>query len=79
MVEYDKHYLVEDYFGKPYKEVVDFFKNHQPKGTVLDLGCGQGRDSLAIAKLGYCVTGVDHSKVGIDQMIHRAKKLGLNR
>lgn len=78
MVEYDKHYLEENYFGESYKELVDFFKHHEPKGTVLDLGCGQGRDCIEIAKLGYIVTGVDISRVGIDQMIEKAAKLNLN-
>lgn len=78
MVEYDKHYLKEEYFGKSYKELIEFFKHHEPKGTVLDLGCGQGRDSIELAKLGYSVTGIDISKVGIDQMITYAKKFHLN-
>ena len=42
--------------------------------TVLDLGCGQGRDALTLAKLGYTVTGVDVSKVGINQMMEQVKK-----
>lgn len=77
MVEYDQYYLEENYFGKPYKELIDYLKGYEPKGSVLDLGCGQGRDSIEIAKLGYTVTGVDISKVGLNQMIENAKKLHL--
>ncbi len=46
---YDKYYKDEKYFGEPYKGLVEFFKSYSPKGTVLDLGCGQGRDAVALA------------------------------
>ncbi|EMR73731.1 Tellurite resistance protein TehB, partial [Thaumarchaeota archaeon SCGC AB-539-E09] len=78
MPTYDKHYKQPNYFGEPYPELVSFFKNHEPKGHVLDLGCGQGRDALAIARLGYTVTGVDISKIGVSQMIVIAEKENLN-
>lgn len=68
MATYDKHYREPDYFGEPYPGLMAFFKKHTPKGHVLDLGCGQGRDSIPIARMGYRVTGVDVSKVGISQM-----------
>lgn len=67
-VTYDKYYLTENLFGKPYPELIEFFADYPRKGKVLDLGCGQGRDAIALARLGYSVTGIDNSKVGIDQM-----------
>ena len=78
MPTYDKHYKKPDYFGKPYPELLSFFKHHEPKGHILDLGCGQGRDSIALARLGYTVTGVDISKVGMSQMLSVAEKESLN-
>ena len=74
MPTYDKHYREPDYFGEPYPELLTFFQDHESKGKVLDLGCGQGRDSIALARMGYSVTGVDISKVGISQMMSIAKK-----
>jgi len=68
MVSYDQYYKTEDLFGKPYPELMEFFAHLPKKGKVLDLGCGQGRDAIAIARMGYTVTGIDDSKVGIQQL-----------
>ncbi len=68
MTDYDTYYETEALFGEAYAELIDFFKQYEPKGKLIDLGCGQGRDSISLAGLGYEVTGIDNSKVGIDQM-----------
>jgi len=78
MASYDKYYKEIKYFGSAYKEMLDFFEKYEDKGTLLDLGCGQGRDSLELAKLGYSVTGIDISSVGIKNMLSEAKKNKLN-
>jgi tellurite methyltransferase len=67
-VTYDKYYQTENLFGESYPELIEFMSNCPNKGKVLDLGCGQGRDAIALARLGYSVTGIDNSQVGIDQM-----------
>lgn len=67
-VTYDKYYQTENLFGQPYPELIEFMSNYPKKGRVVDLGCGQGRDAIALARLGYSVTGIDISKVGIEQM-----------
>lgn len=76
---YDKYYQQENLFGDPYPELIAFFKSIPLNSKVLDLGCGQGRDAIAIASLGFEVAGIDNSKVGIEQMnlIAQAKKLNL--
>ena len=66
--KYDEYYLTQNYFGEPYPELIEFYSKIQTKGKLLDLGCGQGRDAIALAKLGYEVTGIDHSEVGIQQL-----------
>lgn len=60
-------------FGHPYKELQDYFNRYSLKGTLLDLGCGQGRDAVFLASLGYQVTAVDSSKIGIRQMTAKAR------
>lgn len=77
MPDYNTYYKTENLFGEPYAELIEFFKNHESKGTLIDVGCGQGRDSIALARLGYTVTGIDNSKVGIDQMIQMSNSENL--
>ena len=78
-ITYDKYYQTENLFGEPYPELIEFFTDYPRKGKLLDLGCGQGRDAIALARLGYSVTGIDNSRVGIDQMneIGQNEKLNL--
>lgn len=49
----------------------------QSPATLVDLGCGEGRDSIYFAKLGYKVLGVDISTVGIGKAERRASRLGV--
>lgn len=78
MADYDKYYKTEELFGEPYPDLIEFFQEYDPKGKIIDLGCGQGRDVIPIARLGYSVTGIDNSRVGIKEMMTRAKSEGLD-
>jgi|SRR5690606_28909140 len=77
-VPYNKYYQTENLFGEPYPELIEFFTEYPNKGNLLDLGCGQGRDSIALARIGYSVTGIDNSKVGIEQMSQTGQVENLN-
>ncbi|MFP4645960.1 MAG: class I SAM-dependent methyltransferase [Candidatus Woesearchaeota archaeon] len=45
--------------------------------TLLDLGCGDGRDSLFFASEGLTVTSVDYSENGIKKLNELSKEKGL--
>lgn len=52
------------------KKLIPFKKDIQ----ILDLGCGQGRHSIELAKQGFHVTGIDYTKTYLKKAKKRAKK-----
>jgi ubiquinone/menaquinone biosynthesis C-methylase UbiE len=46
-------------------------------GTALDVGCGQGKVAIALAKRGLLVTGADISGVALDVAHNNARREGL--
>lgn len=73
----DTYSANESMFGHPYQELQDFFTQYPKRGRVLDLGCGQGRDSLFLSSIGFTVTAVDSSKIGVEQMMSKVEEQGL--
>ncbi|MCV0429067.1 MAG: class I SAM-dependent methyltransferase [Roseibium sp.] len=64
--------------GEPNAVFFEFFKSYgKANARVLDVGCGQGRDALFIARLGHCVTGVDLSPAGVSDLLAEAARAGL--
>jgi len=49
----------------------------QPPGRALDLGCGSGTSSLALAEAGWAVSGVDFVPAAIRTARHKAQRAGL--
>ena len=72
---YDALYKDEpNALGAPTEVFVTFFTKLSDQSLrVLDVGCGQGRDALFIARLGHSVVGVDLSPHGIKDMIAAAE------
>lgn len=47
------------------------------EGRILDLGCGEGRDSVYFASRGFTVTGVDASAAGLEKADRLAAERGV--
>lgn len=66
---------VRQCFLEPEQWFIEWAYNLNPKGLkVLDLGCGNGRNAIALAKLGAIVKGIDVSSVALELLCNRAKK-----
>ena len=54
-------------WGKAPANVLDKFINFFPKGgKILDVGCGEGRNSIPLNKKGFTVHGIDISRTAIN-------------
>nr|WP_298146402.1 class I SAM-dependent methyltransferase [uncultured Pseudomonas sp.] len=62
------------YFSSIHRTFIKFLPN-QAAAKVLDIGCGSGRDAIALAKRGYTVTAVEPSK----EMLRLAKARDLQK
>jgi len=64
--------------GAANQTVIDFAGQLDRAGLdVLDMGCGQGRDAIALAAMGHSVIGVDISPHGIGALNAAARQKGL--
>lgn len=78
MTTRDENYFTEKYgLTRTHSEVVHAASLMQP-GKTLDLGCGNGRNSLYLAANGYNVTAWDKNPMSIDNLenIRQAEGLG---
>lgn len=76
--KYEKIYTAQRHaLGEPSPEVVAYFDENAGSLRVLDLGAGQGRDSLHIARAGHQVHAVDISPTGLAQLAEDAGGLAV--
>lgn len=75
---WDERYSAEEYaYGiKPNEFLKENF-NQIPKGKVLSLAEGEGRNAVFLAKQGYSVTAVDASAVGLNKAEKLAEENGV--
>ncbi|NOY15198.1 MAG: methyltransferase domain-containing protein [bacterium] len=80
LADYNLKYLQKGlYWGlKPHSLVVDSVKFLPLNAKILDLGCGEGRNSLFLAGKGFDLTAIDIAEEGIKKLKKFAKKENLN-
>ena len=67
-----EHFDVTRY--KPWPETTKFAEKLEPGSQVLDIGCGNGRNSRYLASKGFQVTGIDISPAQVEIAKKRAEK-----
>jgi SAM-dependent methyltransferase len=75
---WDERYSAEEYvYGTNPNNFLEANVSSIPKGKVLSLAEGEGRNAVFLAKQGYSVTAVDSSLVGLDKARKLAEENGV--
>ncbi|HKR02074.1 MAG TPA: class I SAM-dependent methyltransferase [Pyrinomonadaceae bacterium] len=75
---WDERYSTEEYaYGTKPNEFLEENISYIPKGKVLSLAEGEGRNAVFLAKQGYSVTAVDGSLVGLNKARKLAEENGV--
>ena len=75
-MDYNSRYSKKEFYWglKPHNLVVNSIQYLPKNAKVLDLGCGEGKDSFFLAKNNFNVTAIDFSEEGIKKLNKFAKK-----
>ena len=82
----EKYFFEREVFSRPDYEfefesdekVIKEILKHKKSGKVLDLGCGEGGNSLELVKKGFDVSCVDISETAINNIKKESENRGLN-
>jgi SAM-dependent methyltransferase len=75
---YDVAYSQPDWFGARESHLLERYAAQIPdQARVLDIGIGQGRNALPLARRGCRVTGIDPSPAAVEQVNARASRENL--
>ena len=79
---YEERYRTEDYYWglKPNDMCYDIMRLRPPTKPyrVLEIGCGEGKDAVFLAKNGYIVSAFDAAQSGLDKAAALAEKSGVH-
>ncbi len=86
VLAYEFIYLIVQFLNVPISRVFGSHEELQkiilsvsgPPGTVLELGCGDGRDAIFLAKNGFDVTAMDFSPTAIKMAKKNVEEAGLD-
>lgn len=71
---YDRYYEENKYFrGLNPNELATQSVEYLSTGKAIDLGCGEGQDSVFLTKRGFDVTAIDSSKMALDNLLKLAE------
>lgn len=75
MTKWNERFAKEGYaYGESENDFLKEFVHLLPKGKILSLGEGEGRNAVYLAKMGFDVTAIDYSQVGLDKTLKRANE-----
>jgi SAM-dependent methyltransferase len=75
---WDERYSAEEYaYGRKPNQFLEENVDQIPKGAVLSLAEGEGRNAVFLAQQGYSVTAVDASIVGLNKARKLAEESGV--
>lgn len=78
IIRWDERYSAEEYiFGTAPNDFLVSVADRIPPGDVLCLADGEGRNGVFLADLGYRVTSIDSSQVGLAKAETLARKKGV--
>ncbi len=64
--------------SEPAKRAIELFQK-EGKTQLLELGCGQGRDTLFFARNGFHVTAADYSQAGVGVVEEKSRAAGITQ
>jgi len=77
-MKWDERYSEAGFaYGTAPNEFLASIAGRIPQGKILSLAEGEGRNAVYLAALGYEVTGVDGSEVGLRKAVELAKERGV--
>jgi tellurite methyltransferase len=79
-MDYNQKYSKKEFYWglRPHNLVIDSIKYIPANAKILDLGCGEGKNSFFLAENNFDITSIDISKTGIKKLKKFAKKEKLN-
>lgn len=75
--QWDQRYRENGWSVVPDAPLIEL-TSHLTPGRGIDLGCGTGRNALALARAGWEMTGVDASATGLQMLADQATREGLS-